>query len=441
MRSPTLFWRTFLLIVLLLVAAVAAWLQSFRVFEREPRARQVSQQLISIVNITRAALLHSDPLRRSALLADLADNEGIRVVLREDDDRIVDVPDGPFTRLTTELIREQLGPETRVATEVNGVSGSWVSFDIDGDDYWVFMARDALSRDIGRQWIGWAVAALVLSLLVAVAITRVVNQPLARLSHAARALGRGQAPATLPDEGPPEIRTVNASFNRMVADLAKLEQDRAVLLAGVSHDLRTPLARLRLEVELSGLPEETQRAMAGDLEQMDAIVGQFLDYARPQPQQPATEVDLSALASESAERARAAHEGPVDVSAHIAPEVSLQGHAVELRRALDNLLTNAARYGRSPDDGTLHLEIDLRVADGHAVLSVSDRGSGIPPEAYERLLRPFERGDTARAGAAGAGLGLAIVERIVEQHRGRLELATNAPHGLRATLVLPLRAS
>jgi two-component system osmolarity sensor histidine kinase EnvZ len=312
------------------------------------------------------------------------------------------------------------------------VSGSWVSFDIDGDDYWVFMARDALSRDIGRQWIGWAVAALVLSLLVAVAITRVVNQPLARLSHAARALGRGQAPATLPDEGPPEIRTVNASFNRMVADLAKLEQDRAVLLAGVSHDLRTPLARLRLEVELSGLPEETQRAMAGDLEQMDAIVGQFLDYARPQPQQPA---------SESAEHARAAHEGPVDVSAHIAPEVSLQGHAVELRRALDNLLTNAARYGRSPDDGTLHLEIDLRVADGHAVLSVSDRGSGIPPEAYERLLRPFERGDTARAGAAGAGLGLAIVERIVEQHRGRLELATNAPHGLRATLVLPLRAS
>ena len=281
MRSPTLFWRTFLLIVLLLVAAVTAWLQSFRVFEREPRARQVSQQLISIVNITRAALLHSDPVRRRALLADLADNEGIRVLLREDDDRIVDVPDTPFARLTTSLIREQLGADTRIGTEVNGVAGIWVSFDIDGDDYWVFAARDPLSRDIGRQWIGWAAAALALSLLVAVAITRVVNLPLARLSNAARAIGRGQAPPTLPDQGPPEIRTVNASFNRMVADLAKLEQDRAVLLAGISHDLRTPLARLRLEIELNPLGEETRHAMLGDLEQMDGIVGQFLDYARP----------------------------------------------------------------------------------------------------------------------------------------------------------------
>ena len=309
MRSPTLFWRTFLLIVLLLVAAVTAWLQSFRVFEREPRARQVSQQLISIVNITRAALLHSDPVRRRALLADLADNEGIRVLLREDDDRIVDVPDTPFARLTTSLIREQLGADTRIGTEVDGVAGIWVSFDIDGDDYWVFAARDPLSRDIGRQWIGWAAAALALSLLVAVAITRVVNLPLARLSNAARAIGRGQAPPTLPDQGPPEIRTVNASFNRMVADLAKLEQDRAVLLAGISHDLRTPLARLRLEIELNPLGEETRHAMLGDLEQMDGIVGQFLDYARPAPQQPATDVDLSAVAAEAAERTRATHDG------------------------------------------------------------------------------------------------------------------------------------
>ena len=439
MRSPTLFWRTFLLIVLLLVAAVTAWLQSFRVFEREPRARQVSQQLISIVNITRAALLHSDPLRRRALLADLADNEGIRVLLREDDDRIVDVPDTAFARLTTSLIREHLGADTRVATTVNGVRGTWVSFDIDGDDYWVFAARDPLSRDIGRQWVGWAAAALVLSLLVAVAITRVVNLPLARLSNAARAIGRGQAPPTLPDQGPPEIRTVNASFNRMVADLAKLEQDRAVLLAGISHDLRTPLARLRLEIELNPLQEETRRAMLGDLEQMDAIVGQFLDYARPAPQQPATELDLGAIASEVAERTRATHDDHVAVKTAIAPDVALYGHAVELRRAVDNLVTNALRYGRDPDSQALDLTIGLRVQGAEARLSVCDRGAGIPADATDRLLRPFERGDSARAGAAGAGLGLAIVERIAQQHGGRLELAPNAPRGLCATLVLPLR--
>jgi two-component system osmolarity sensor histidine kinase EnvZ len=440
MKSPTLFWRTFLLIVLLLVAAVTAWLQSFRVFEREPRARQVSQQLISIVNITRAALLHSDPVRRRALLADLADNEGIRVVLREDDDRIVDVPDTPFPRRTTTLIREHLGDDTRVATQVNGVGGIWVSFDIDGDDYWVFAARDPLARDIGRQWIGWAAAALLLSLLVAVAITRVVNLPLARLSNAARAIGRGQAPSTLPDQGPPEIRTVNASFNRMVADLAKLEQDRAVLLAGISHDLRTPLTRLRLEIELNPLGEETRRAMLGDLEQMDSIVGQFLDYARPAPQQPATELDLSALAGDAAERVHAAHDEHVVVTTAIAPGVVLHGHAVDLRRALDNLITNALRYGRASDSEVLDLAIGLRLQGDEARLSVCDQGPGIPADAAERLLRPFERGDSARAGAAGAGLGLAIVERIARQHGGRLELAANAPRGLCATLVLPRRS-
>jgi two-component system osmolarity sensor histidine kinase EnvZ len=432
LRSPSLFWRTFLLVVLLILASLAAWVQSFRVFEREPRAHQIAQQLVSIVNITRSALLYSDPALRRELLAELADNEGIRIVPLEPSDQMQDFPDRPLLNLVRDEVVAQLGPQTRLAAAVNGVPGNWVSFNIDGDGYWVYIERDPLTRDTGTQWIRWAVMATILSLLAAIAITRVVNQPLARLSRAARELGTGHVPAPLPEKGPAEIRMVNQSFNRMVADLGKLEQDRAVLLAGISHDLRTPLARLRLELEINDLPEETRAAMAGDIEQMDSIVRQFLDYARREPQQPAEDVDLSALVHEALAHARL----DATVETDIAAGIQVSGYRTELVRALDNLLTNASRYGRDAE-GKLALEVRLGTTPAGVALEVADRGTGIAPADVERLLRPFERGDSARSGGTGAGLGLAIVDRIARLHRARFELLPNQPSGLTARLVFP----
>lgn len=432
LRSPSLFWRTFLLIVLLILASLAAWVQSFRVFEREPRAHQIAQQVVSIVNITRSALLYSDPALRRELLAELADNEGIRIVPLEATDRTEDFPDRPLVKLVHDEVVAQLGPQTRLAAAVNGVPGNWVSFTIEGDAYWVYIDRDPLTRDTGTQWIRWAIMATLLSLLAAIAITRVVNLPLARLSRAARELGAGHMPAPLPDKGPSEIRTVNQSFNRMVADLAKLEQDRAVLLAGISHDLRTPLTRLRLELEVNDLPEDTRAAMAGDIEQMDSIVRQFLDYARREPQQPAEDIDLSALLHEALANARL----DARIEADIAAGVHVSGYRTELVRALDNLLTNASRYGRDAA-GVLSLEVRLSGTPEGVTLEVADRGTGIAPQDIDRLLRPFERGDSARSGGTGAGLGLAIVDRIARLHGARFELLPNAPSGLRARLAFP----
>ncbi|MCU0938301.1 MAG: ATP-binding protein [Burkholderiaceae bacterium] len=432
LRSPSLFWRTFLLIVLLILASLAAWVQSFRVFEREPRARQIAQQVVSIVNITRSALLYSDPALRRDLLVELADNEGIRIVPLEAADQVQEFPDVPLLRMVREQVVAELGPQTRLAAAVNAVPGNWVSFTIEGDAYWVYIERDPLTRDSGTQWIRWAIMAMLLSLAAAIAITRVVNQPLARLSRAARELGAGHVPAPLPEKGPVEIRTVNQSFNRMVADLGKLEQDRAVLLAGISHDLRTPLTRLRLELEINDLPPETRAAMAGDIEQMDSIVRQFLDYARREPQQPAEPIDLSALVHEAMAHARL----DATVREDIASDVRVCGYRTELVRALDNLLTNASRYGRD-DAGRLTLDISLAATPRDVVLAVTDHGTGISPDQVDRLLRPFERGDSARSGSTGAGLGLAIVDRIARLHRASFELLPNQPTGLTARLVFP----
>jgi len=436
LRSPSLFWRTLLLVLLLIVASLGAWIQSFRVFERAPRAQNIAQQVVSVVNITRAALVYSDPFVRRELLAELAANEGIRIYPLEANDAIAPLPDAPLIRMAEKGIVDKLGAGTQVAAEVNGVRGLWVSLALEDDRYWVFIDRDPAARTYGTQWIGWAAVALLLSLIGAVLITRLINRPLARLSRAAADLGSGRHPAPLPETGPIEIRTVNENFNRMVTDLGKLEADRAVLLAGISHDLRTPLTRLRLELEMANVPQDARDAMVGDIEQVDNIVRQFLDYARKTPQAPPEDIDLVPLVEAAVRRARIETEPVSHVELRLAPGVKVRGHRTELDRALDNLLTNALRYGRDPKTGALHVTVSLVRDDAFAIIGVADQGPGVPTEQIERLMRPFERGETARSGSSGAGLGLPIVDRIARMHGGSLRLLANAPHGLRAELAL-----
>jgi two-component system, OmpR family, osmolarity sensor histidine kinase EnvZ len=436
-RSPSLFWRTLLLVLLLIVASLGAWIQSFRVFERAPRAQTIAQQVVSVVNITRAALLYSDPFVRRDLLAELAANEGVRIYPLEPTDEVEPLPDAPLIKLVEGTIVGKLGPGTRVAARVNGTRGLWVSLDIEDDRYWVFLDRDPAARTYGTQWIGWAAVALVLSLIGAVVITRLINRPLARLSQAAAELGSGRSPAALPEVGPVEIRTVNENFNRMVADLGKLEADRAVLLAGISHDLRTPLARLRLELEMAQVPDAAREAMVGDIEQIDNIVRQFLDYARKAPQAPAEDIDLASLIESAVRRARIDTQPASHVDLRLAQHLTVRGHRTELDRALDNLLTNAVRYGRDAESGILNITVSLVRNDDSAVIGVADHGPGVPSDQIERLMRPFERGEAARSGSGGAGLGLPIVDRIARMHGGSLRLLTNPPHGLRAELALP----
>jgi two-component system osmolarity sensor histidine kinase EnvZ len=195
---------------------------------------------------------------------------------------------------------------------------------------------------------------------------------------------------------------------------------------------------MRLEVELSDLPAEAQASMVDDLEQMDQVVAQFLDYARSEPAQPKADVDLSRLVEQAIEASRLERDDRVDIERSIEGGVHLQGLAVELARALANLLTNADRYGRDPDSGRLALAVRLRKEAKEAVIEIADRGPGAAPDRLEQLLRPFVRGDNSRAGVAGTGLGLAIVERIARLHGGRLTLSANAPRGLCAALHLPL---
>ena len=431
------FWRTFLLLALLIGASLAAWFQSFRVIERAPRAQQIAQTIVSVVNVTRSALVHSDPAKRTDLLADLASNESIRIYPLEPSDVVDPLRESASNALMLDYVRARLGRDTRMVRSVNGQEGLWVSFSIDGDDYWVAFERDRLEVVAGLQWLGWGAAALGLSLLGAIAMSRLINLPLKRLATAAVVIGQGGKPSPLPDNGPREIRAANASFNTMVEDLARIDADRALLLAGISHDLRTPLTRLRLEAELSVHDEVSRQAMEGDIEQMDAIIGQFLDYARPLDQHAIfNDVDLTAIARDTIAEIPADDRFVID--ADLQATTPIRAHPTEIKRIVLNLAENARRYGQSPGTDTVHLTI--RTRDQPTRLEVADRGVGIPVDAIRRMKQPFTRLDTARGQANGAGLGLAIIERIAQRHRARFELSARDGGGLLAQVVFPRRA-
>ena len=438
-RSPSLFWRTFTLLVLLLIISALAWLQSFRVLSEVPFARAVSQQIVSTANLTRYALISCEPDFRPDLLKLLALEEGVRVILKEQTDSTEQlVATGKIVELVENETRHFLGAQTQLASAVNGEPGLWVSIDIEGDAYWLMIRHELLDPPFGTNWLWWALVAFLGSIIGATMLTNRTVTPLARLSQAAKRLGRGEDPGELPEEGhTAEIDALNRSFNRMVYELKQMAADREVLLAGVSHDLRTPLTRMRLEVELAGLPDDTREAMVSDLEQMEAIVNQFLVYAKPNDQ-PLERIDLGLCANDTLQDMRLEGKSDVRVQTSITGNLYVMADPMELTRAVQNLLVNADRYGRDPQTGKLEVSLQVLHQGKDAVLRVCDHGQGLPEAELERVTRPFERGDKARGGAKGSGLGLAIVKRVVERSGGSLKLMPNHPSGLICEMVLPL---
>ena len=429
----SLFWRTFILLALLIFFSSVAWLQMFKTQEYEPRILRNAHQIATVVNLTKTALKNSDEIARLALITVLADEEDVSIQLREPTDRIVDFTDSSMdSRLVDEMIK-RLGPGTVVASSVNDEEGLWIGFAIERDSYWLQMDPSRLKPLGGTAWLIWLSITTSLSLLGAAVMAGLINRPLKRLSYAASRVREGHFHGTALDEGAAtsEIREVNIGFNRMAERLAKIEAERALMLAGISHDLRTPLARLRLETELSVSDPQTRELMVADIEQLDDIIDQFLDYARPE----STELGpvlLTGVISRCITPWR--NNTRLQISVDVSEDLQIQAEPVELGRVLSNLLENARRYGQSPADGITRVEIVARVHEGWVLLRVRDQGPGVSVETLKNLTQPFFRGDSARTSATGSGLGLAIVERAVQRMGGTFSVFNNSAGGLMALM-------
>lgn len=424
-----LFWRTFFLLISFLLSCILLWSQALRLLEVTPHAIQAGQQLTTLVNLSQVALQKAGPVQLEPLIKAIAQRETVFISQRLPGDAVAPLqPDTVGHKMLDELQR-RLGPRTVLSYSVNQQSGVWVSFAVNDKDYWLRTDANHFNHGKEQSWLVSLLIAGVLSLMGAVLMTRLLNQPFKQLSFATSRVHEGDFGASTLDENvaTSEIRDVNIGFNRMTQKLSKIEEDRIIMLAGISHDLRTPLARLRLETEMSVSDPEARAGMTADMGQMDAIIGKFLDYARSDSVK-LESVSLRDVLENCLFSSRNSLE--INVMLDLKGDLLVLADAVELCRVISNLVENARRYGKSEGTDVAMLEIAARSREHEVLIRVRDHGPGVPNEQLLQLTKPFYRGEAARTAANGAGLGLAIVEKTVARMGGSFTLRNSSSGGL-----------
>lgn len=330
--------------------------------------------------------------------------------------------------------------ENRLRTEVNPDmlmlvtarrDGVFVKLPVHDRIYWLYMPVVHLETGISPHWI-------ILSILVALAtmlgiwwVAEQVNKPLSNLTEASQRVAAGGNPTYVTENsGPGEIRSLSHSFNRMQKALQDFESNRVIMLAGISHDLRTPLSRIRLALELA-LKRQPERLdpMVLDLDEIDRTLTQFMDFARDIPENWLKPGSPAPSLERVVEHQRLLGN---EIELKLGDLAPIVFNAPALERMIGNLIQNAINYGQPP------IVVWARRAEKNLWISVMDRGPGIPPQETMRLMQPFTRLESSRSGGAGAGLGLAIVQRIAHLHRGTLKLLPMQGGGLEARIELPI---
>ena len=274
----------------------------------------------------------------------------------------------------------------------------------------------------------WLLGVPLISAAIILTLVRQLNRPLKRLQDAANSYSRnGTAPYLETNHGPQEIREVNQAFNHMIYTLDQTERDRRIMLAGISHDLRTPLTRIRLSAEMMPDDDFLKEGLIYDVEDMDAILNQFISFMRDGSDEEPQDTDINMLLQELIIQFK-----PLDIRFTPQELPVIQARSLSLKRLIGNLINNAKRYGAEP------IEISAQADDEQLLISVADHGEGIPADKIADLMQPFVRGNDART-VQGSGLGLAIVKRIVDIHEGQLFIHNRAQGGLEAVISLPLK--
>ena len=425
----TLFGRNVLLIVaLVLLGQIGAWLLWYTQVQR-PRVDRAVSFVGWHISAVRAALDQLPPSGRESYLARLDRADGVRVLrhLPPDLPPARGLVAGPLMRMFVTRLEERIGRQDTVVWEPAPRLRLWVRVSAGGEDLWCGYPGEGLLPDVSGLVLGVSLTAALLALVGAMLIQRRLNAPLRTLANAASELAAGKSPPPLSEQGPAEIAIVAQSFNRMTAALARMEGERTLMLAGVSHDLRTPMTKLRLGLEMLDNPREAEliASLVRSIETADDIIDQFVDYARIGQDEAPVAADLVALVRHTID-AVAGPDVAIALETCDVPLVDLR--PVAAARLVANLLQNAMRHGAAP------LRVGIERVGSRVRLVVCDRGPGIPESELAHIKQAFVRLDAARGGKPGAGLGLAIAERVARLHGGELMLRNLAAGGFEASV-------
>ncbi len=440
-----IFARIALLIAVVLFATLALAFASLRALSLQPGSVQIADliagQIVALRALERAGATPAPSARGDAVL-DLRTRTGVPA--HSVGARLA------FLRRIEERLAERFGPGTRVRIESAPESRLWVQTP-GADARWIGIAIPPFAQQASRLTFVVLGAATLLVLLASAWFAHSLARPLRRLAASAGAIARGDSEALdIPRNAPRELRTLAEALTEAGSQARRLARDRSLMLAGISHDLRTPLARLRLAIELDadspGL--ELREGMVRDVEEIDSILSQFIDYARDGDAEPLAGTDLAALLCEviSNERTDAQDWSLAGVDAPCIRTV----RPLALRRAVANLVRNAMLHGAPPytlelicsgQDRAVTTSGDRASArrtrdDADCiVIRVADHGPGVDPALLSQLDQPFMRGNSARSGS-GSGLGLAVASQVARLHRGQLQIDNREGGGLQVDLIL-----
>jgi two-component system, OmpR family, osmolarity sensor histidine kinase EnvZ len=301
----------------------------------------------------------------------------------------------------------------------------WVRVRLGGQPYWIANERPKGWSPNGAILASF-LTAISLALIAGILLQRRIALPLRALADAADTVKAEGIPAPLPIDGPSEIAAVARSFNMMGERLAEQDAERTFMLAGISHDLRTPLAKIRLALAMEPeISEESEALLTRQLDQMDIMLAQFLDFARGIEGEPISIVNLHNVASNIVKSLDA------DVAIQGDSSLVVHGRPLAIQRAITNLVRNAVLYGASP------VTITIERQSCSVAFIVCDAGQGVDPAMLKTLSRPFVRGNSSRSGIAGTGLGLTIARHVADQHEGSLTFANLPGGGFQAVLRFP----
>ncbi len=423
--------RNIALLVILVFVTQACSLFVLLHFVQRPRVERAASVFSHYVTLMDSALTGLPPEEGRAALARI----GGQFTPPPDEPTGADVAH-PFRTWQRDTFMQALRRDLSRDTDVRWQGSAdqeklWIGVHVAGAPAWIALPMTADSQASG------VTAAIALSaglgLLAALAgylLQRHINRPLRELERATRDIHAGDIPEPLPVDGPTEIAAVSVAFNEMTEALQQAEKTRALMLAGVSHDIRTPLTKLRLAMAMAlprGADDAFVASVEGYLDHIDTILQQFMDYAGSGERETPEPGDLNALVEQlAADFAGLGHGFELDLQ----PLRPVPYRPTSMLRMLMNLMQNAIHYGKTG----LLVRTWQDAANAH--VAICDRGSGISLAELEQLRAPFSRGSNTR-GSSGTGLGLAIVERIARLHGGQLTFRAREGGGLEVVVSLP----
>lgn len=433
----TLFARAMIVLVSMIILSIVGGSLIYIQFVTRPSAFSTAQLFSQHINSVHHALSTMEPHRRDTYINELV-KKGFLQVNRDESARPGRAAEKNYESIFLEYYKEMLfDKQAEIRFDYDNLLYSenprlvWVKVNLGDEKIWLATPMSEFRVDWGYNLLAVLGVVLALTLIGAFFISRVVKRPLKQLTRAAGLLGQGQTPAPIDEHGTDEFITMARVFNKMSEDIQKLADDRNLMLAGISHDLRTPLARVRLAMDMldQNIDKNIYEGMVQDIEDIDKIVGQFLTFVRDGVDEPFTYEDVNKIVEHTASGFKL--EGK-EIALNLGQLEKSMIKPIALHRLLMNLINNAWVYGRH----------DVEVAtsmNGHNLyIEVKDRGDGIAEEDIERLKQPFTRLDTSRTDTKGAGLGLAIVDRIVEWHHGKLDLFSRNGGGLHVRVTIPV---